>query len=121
MSYPNNPQAVFNGFVSVSRNIYLTSSVAVAMFGYSNSFKITSSDLSVKLISIFIFMFSMGILLNGTISFKNYLNNLEKEELPYYVDSKAWRRFIYLNYSYLVILSIIFVLSLRRTSNKFFF
>ena len=36
-------QAYFNGFISSGRNVFLTSSVAVALFGYSSTFKIKSS------------------------------------------------------------------------------
>ena len=122
MEFKNNPQAVFNGFVSMSRNIYLTSTVGIAMFGYSNSFKITFSEIVTRIVSICIFLFSTIYLINGTLSFRNYINNLENEnpELPYYVDVKTWRNFVYINYLYLAFLLIIVILSFVRTRNFIF-
>ena len=46
-NYANNPQAISNGFYSASRNIFLMSAVAVAMW-FSNTFKITRSDSTIK-------------------------------------------------------------------------
>ena len=123
MSFSNNPQSVFNGFVSVSRNVYLTSSIALAVYSYSNSFKLSSSDISIRLISVSIFIFALLILVNGTISFNNYLENLKKENnnhFPYYVDVNAWKRFVYINIIYAFLIIVIFLLSSRRTFNKIF-
>ena len=39
MKYTNNPQAFMNGFLSASRNVFLTVSVAIAMYGFSSSFE----------------------------------------------------------------------------------
>ena len=119
MEFKNNPQAVFNGFVSLSRNIYLTSTVGIAMFGYSNSFKITFSEIMIRVISICIFIFSTIYLVNGTLGFRNYLNNLEKENntLPYYVDLKTWRNYEYINYLYLAFLLLVITMSFVRTFN----
>ena len=123
MSFSNNPQSVFNGFVSVSRNVYLTSSISLAVYSYSNSFKISTSDNSVRVISVSIFLFALLILVNGTVSFNNYLENLKKEnnnQFPYYIDIEAWKRFVYINIIYAILIVIIFLLSSRRTFNKIF-
>ena len=123
MSFSNNPQSIFNGFVSVSRNVYLTSSIALAVYSYSNSFKISTSDSFVRIISVCIFIFALLILVNGTISFNNYLENLKNEnnnQFPYYIDVEAWKRFVYINIIYAVLIVIIFLLSTRRTFNKIF-
>ena len=39
MPFANNPHAVYNGLISGQRNMFLTSSIAVAMVGFSNTFK----------------------------------------------------------------------------------
>ena len=119
MDYANNPQSVYNGYASLFRNVYLTSSIGVAVYGYSNSFKIDSSIFYVKLLSILIFLFSIGIGINGNISFYNYIKKLEKdkENLPNYIDLNSWMRYVYFNIVYLIFLVIIIVLSSRRTIN----
>ena len=43
MTYNNNPLTYYNGFTSACRNVFLLSSVSLAMYGYSNTFKINSS------------------------------------------------------------------------------
>ena len=43
MKYTNNPQSVLNGYFSGTRNVYLTSSVAIAMYGFASTFKINFS------------------------------------------------------------------------------
>ena len=123
MKYPNNPQAVFNGFVSVSRNVYLSSSIALAVYSYSNSFEIKTSDVSVRVISILIFLFSLLTLINGTVSFNYYIEDIKREtnnRFPYHIDIAAWKRFVYINVFYAVLIIIIFLLSSRRTFNRFF-
>ena len=50
MSNIGNPQVYYNGFVSLSRNVFLTSSVGIAMFGFSNSFKTSTSSIIVRFV-----------------------------------------------------------------------
>lgn len=39
MTYSINPQSVYNGMISGQRNMFLSSSLAIAIIGFSNSFK----------------------------------------------------------------------------------
>jgi hypothetical protein len=119
MSFSHSPQSIANGFISMSRNIYLTSTVGMAMFGYSSSFKLNISQISIRILSIGVFAFSLIYLLNTTNSFKKYIKNLEEEnpELPYYIDIKSWKTFVLINYIYLAFLAIIILFSCIRTSN----
>ena len=119
MNLPNSPQTVFNGFASVSRNVYLTSSIGIALFGFSKTFVRTSSEFSIRVLSTCIFIFSILTLLNGNIGFTTYLNNLEKDyDVPNYIDVKSYRRFITINYLYLLFLGIIVLLATKRTIIK---
>lgn len=119
MNFSHSPQSIANGFISMSRNIYLTSTVGMAMFGYSSSFKLNISQISIRVLSIGVFVFSLIYLLNTTNSFKKYITNLETENpnLPYYVDIKSWKSFILINYIYLVFLALIIIFSCIRTTN----
>ncbi len=119
-TYSNNPQSVVNGFFSASRNVFLMSTVGIAMYGFSNTFKITQSDSIIKIISITIFIISITYGLNVCYAFHKYINILEEDRpnLPNYVDIEYMRRALYITILYLVILLIIIVLTMRRLINR---
>lgn len=94
--YANNPQAVMNGFYSASRNVFLTLSIGIAMYGFSESFKIGASKHIVKDISLLIFIFSFVLGVTNVYMFNNYIKELEKDKakgniLPNYIDLKSWK------------------------------
>ena len=121
MTFANNPQAYFNGFISVSRNVFLTSSIAVALYGYSNSFKIGSSVNIVKLFSISIILFAMLYAINGIIGMTNYIRILEKSEgVPNYVQLNIWRNYVYLLGFYAFFLFMLSLVAMRRLKNNVF-
>ena len=72
MQYSNNPQSFVNGFYSASRNVFLTVSVAIAMYGFSASFKTAKRHL-VKDISLFIMLYALLLGITNLIYFKRYL------------------------------------------------
>ena len=119
-NYANNPQAISNGFYSASRNIFLTSAVAVTMYGFSNTFKITKSDSTIKIVSILIFMISLSYGINTCYSYQKYITLLKQDEanVPNYVDFKAMQNFVYITSSYLVLLVIILTLMIIRLFNR---
>lgn len=120
--YANNPQAFMNGFLSGSRNIFLTSSIGIAMYGFSNTFKLDMSVNVVKLISIGIFIFSFLLGLNTLIGYKRYYDILKKDKknVPEYVDFQIWNNFLYITSIYLIILFLIICLTTLRLYNRIF-
>ena len=120
MTFANNPQAYFNGFISVSRNVFLTSSIAVALYGYSNTFNIGSSVNFVKLGSVSIILFAMLYAINGIIGMTNYISILKKSEgLPNYVQLDIWRNYVYLLGFYALFLFVLSLIVMRRLKNNF--
>ena len=119
-NYANNPQAISNGFYSASRNIFLMSAVAVTMYGFSNTFKITKSDSTIKIVSIVIFMIALSYGINTCYSYQKYITLLKQDEanVPNYVDFKAMQNFVYITSSYLVLLVIILTLMIIRLGNR---
>ena len=127
MKYANNPQAVVNGFYSSSRNVFLTVSIAIAMYGFSSSFKLGVSQHGVKDISLLIFLFSLMLGINNVLLFNKYIKGIEKEkingaELPLYIDLNSWKRFLYIKIYFLVLLVCIIIaafirLYIRRVNN----
>ena len=108
-TYANNPQSVINGFYSSSRNVFLTVSIGIAMYGFSESFKIDISKHIIKDISLLIFIFSLMLGLNNIQMFYNYINNLQLtgDKLPIYIDLKAWKRFLYIKFYFILLLVLI--------------
>lgn len=123
--YANNPQAVINGFYSASRNVFLTLSIGIAMYGFSESFKIGVSKHIVKDISLLIFIFSFVLGLTNLYMFNNYIKELEKDKakghiLPNYIDLKSWKFHIYVKlYMILLILLIIIAAFIRLLNRRF--
>lgn len=109
-----------NSFHSASRNVFLTSSIGIAMYGFSNTFKLDMSVNIIKLISILIFIFSFVLGLNTIVMYKRYLKVLKKdtENLPNYIDLQVWRNYLYITYFYLCVLLIIICLAILRLINR---
>ena len=126
MKYANNPQTFMNGFYSSSRNVFLTVSIAVAMYGFSSTFKLGVSVGVIKDMSLLIFIFSFMLGVNNIHIFYNYIKALEKERdngevLPIYVNLKLWRRYLYIKIYFMIILIILIIASSRRLFNRRFF
>ena len=119
MTYANNPQSVINGFYSSSRNVFLTLSIGVAMYGFSNSFNLGVSKNVIKDISLLIFLYSLMTGINNVVLFNNYIKGLEKEqlegeELPLYLDLNGWKRYLYIKIYFLVLLILIIIAAFVR-------
>ena len=116
--FANNPQAFFNGNVSCMRNVFLTTTVGVAVYGFSKGFNNKKSDTIMRLLSSCIYIFSFLYLLNTNIYYRKYLNKIEGTEveknLPDYVQLSTWRNYEYLGWFYTVILIFVILLSLKR-------
>jgi len=119
MVFSDNPQSVVNGWYSASRNVFLTVSVAVAMYGFSNSFKIKNSTHIIKDISLLIFIFSFLLGVNNIVLFNKYIKKMEKEpKLPMYVDIDGWKRHLYIKIYFMVLLLAIIIAILIRFVNR---
>jgi hypothetical protein len=126
MKYANNPQTFMNGFYSSSRNVFLTVSIAIAMYGFSSTFKLGVSVNVIKDMSFLIVIFSFMLGVNNIHIFYNYIKELEKERdngevLPLYVNLKLWRRYLYIKIYFMIILIILIIASSRRLFNRRFF
>lgn len=124
MQYSNNPQSFVNGFYSASRNVFLTVSVAIAMYGFSASFKTAKRHL-VKDISLFIMLYALLLGITNLIYFKRYLTKLENEkkigqDVPNYIDFQMLKVHAYLKVYFLIILTVLLVAGTIRFVNRRF-
>ena len=113
MKYANNPQAVYNGLISGQRNMFLSSSVAIVMIGFSNSFKNTIIRLSIKLCGLFILILSIFIGMRATNDFNFYIKHNENK-LPNDIPVSNWLHWSYVTYIYCGILIYLVSLLLFR-------
>jgi len=122
MEYNINPIGYYNGFISASRNIFLTSTVGLAMFTYSTSFELKSSIEIVRLGSIGILLFAILYGVNTTHGMNKYINMLERNNRTIQEDIQInlWRNYTYLNTFYIILLSLVIVAALRRYINRVF-
>lgn len=124
--YANNPQAVMNGFYSSSRNVFLTLSIGIAMYGFSESFKIGVSKHIVKDISLLIFIFSFVLGITNVYMFNNYIRELNKDKakghiLPNYIDLKSWKSHVYIKLYMILLILLIIIAGVIRLFNRRFF
>jgi hypothetical protein len=125
MTYANNPQSFINGFYSASRNVFLTVTVSIAIYGFSNTFNLDVSKNVVKDISVLILIFSFCLGINNIIMLNNYINILEENEtsgieLPEYVDLNSWKRHMYIKIFFLIILAFIIIATSKRLIKRKF-
>ncbi len=110
MNYSNNPHAAYSGLISGQRNMFLSSSVAVVMIGFSGRFKSTAVRFTLKGLSCFIFLISIFIGYQAEQDFKFYLE--KNPELPEHVPVDEWKNWLYVSYMYCAILIIVILVFL---------
>ena len=111
-----NPIGYYNGFISASRNLFLTSTVAFALFSYSSTFKVKSSIDIVKIGSLGVIIFAILYGINATYGMYKYINILNKnnDTIPEDLQLNLWKNYVYLNSYYIILLICIFIVASRR-------
>ena len=113
----NDPQTFLNGYLSAMRNSIITSSLGVAIYGFSRSFKKKISRNIMKRLSILVYIFSFVIMLNTVLLLRKFLSVVSKKdvkEFPKYVDLKKWKVYEYLGWFFTVIVFLIITLGLSE-------
>ena len=99
MTFSNNPHTVYNGLISGQRNMFLSSSLAIALIGVSAIFKNTKIQIIIKILGAVVFMLSIIIGLAASDDFRYYLDN-NKEQFPSYIPLNNWYKWSYVSYIY---------------------
>ena len=110
----NNPYAVYSLFVSEQRNMFLSSSIAIAMIGFSNTIGDKKMKMTLKMLCVIIFILSMWFGISSSRELNYYLDNNDSE-LPSYIPIHMWKSALNINYIYT---TIIFVIAIMFTMNK---
>ena len=115
MSVSYNPQPFISNYISMMRNVYLTSSVGIAMMVFSDSFK--KYNKLVKLLSVSIILYSIVYAYKASNDSNNYINYIEKQEnLPklYSIMLNKWKEWIKITYIYMMICIVLIIVILTR-------
>jgi len=105
-----------NFYMSALRNMFLTSSIAIAMVGFSDKFE-NVNKLLIKIISYGVIIISIGFGLKSTANFKLMIEknlqmkNLSPVEIELIRQSQEWPLYAY---TYILFLSIIFFAKITR-------
>lgn len=109
MEFHYKPQTFLGSYMSTVRNSIITVSLGIGVYGFSRNFK-NNSKITMKMLSVLIYLFSVGLLFNVNLLIKQYLDNFPNDKLKYtpsYFDYAVWRRFEMLSW-YLLIIYVIF-------------
>ena len=112
MKYSNNPYSVHSTMISSQRNMFLTSSIAISLIGFSDTFKDKHIIYYIKILGLVIFTISIYIGITASNEFTYYLDN--NKNLPDDIPIKSWRRWKYVNYVYTCLLSLIIFILINK-------
>lgn len=98
-TFSNNPQSVYNGMLSGYRNMFLSSTVAIALIGFSEKFKNPRFKSLISMIGGTVLFLSLYISLMVANDFKYYLDAFESY-FPEHIPVEQWRMHFYTGYIY---------------------
>ena len=104
MKIPYDPHPLIDGYISIQRNMFLTSSIGIAMMGFSNNFKEYKKP--IKIIALIIFLYSILYGYNASKDSIDYINYIKKKKnLPeiYIIMLNKWKKWILSSYIYIII------------------
>lgn len=108
MDYSNSPHTVYNSLITGQSNMFLSSSMAIAMIGFVSTWPLEGSRTAVvlRLVAICIFIMSIFIGLQSLSDFNVYME-AHKGDLPDYIPVKQWGRWRYVTYIYTAIIAVV--------------
>ena len=110
-----NPRPLINGYISIMRNMFLTSSIGIVIFNLSHHFKIYSKI--VQIFGLIILTYSVIIGIKASIDANKNINLIKKQKkLPelYNVQLNSWKGWINLTYIYITIIIVLSLIILIR-------
>ena len=113
----DNPQSFFNCILGGYRNLIVTMSCGVAIYGLSRTFKSKNSRKTMKLLSLLIYISAFAIMLNTVLLLQRYLNLVKQTnttKLPLYIDLQAWKIYEYIGWFLIAIVTILIALGSKQ-------
>jgi hypothetical protein len=106
IKFGNNPHTVYAGMISGYRNMFLSSTVAFGLIGFSERFKNPKFKFGISMLGGIVLCLSLYISLLTANDFKYYLDEFEGL-FPEHIPVKQWRMHFYTGLVYGVILLIL--------------
>lgn len=107
-----NPGSIFNGYTSLTRNMFVVTSIGMLSFGFSQHVKKTHK-IYFKIFALMIFTFSIIYGFKASYDFHSYLHNIKKNKkksIVFKTHIKQWFFWIILSYCYIALLLIFSIL-----------
>ena len=113
------PQLFMNGFHSASRNVFLVSSVAIGLYGFSETFKIEKSVNIIKTLSLLIFLCAFFQGINTSYAMYKYIESLKnKDDVPLHINMNVWYNYLLITLGYTLLLGVVIGLVLVRFTRR---
>ena len=110
----DNPQSFFNCILGGYRNLIISISCGVAIYGFSRNFAKRESREIMKKLSLLIYFSAFFIILNTVLLLRRYLNLVNEEDekkLPIYINLNGWRIYEYIGWFLVFIVAGLIILS----------
>ena len=121
--YANNPQTFMNSYLSAIRNSIISLSLGIGVYGFSKTFKKKSSENIMRLISLFLYLYSITLCINSNLMLRQYLQIYQedsKNPVPEYIDFRYWKVYETSGWILTVLLGILIILAMKRFVLKLF-
>ena len=104
INYLENPHQVYSNMLSAQRNMFVTSTLGITLFGLSYTLKF---NLLFKIMSVILLLFSIWISYLSSKDYDYYLNLIQQN------DKKSkfyhWKNWSYISHSYLILMIILVI------------
>ena len=104
----DNPQSFFNCILGGYRNLIISISCGVAIYGFSRNFAKKESREIMKKLSLLIYISAFFIILNTVLLLRRYLNLVsdeDKKKLPIYINLDGWRIYEFIGWFLVLIVA----------------
>ena len=113
MSYTINPQTAYNGMISGQRNMFLSSSIAFVILGFSDSFEHRRTHFIIQLFGLGILMLSIFIGFKANYDLQLIINNMDKNKINKNLENilnqfLSWKWVVYLYATMLILLILMY-------------
>ena len=117
MSFQINPQTAYNGMLSGQRNMFLSSSIAFAILGFSEQFSHKHTHFLIQLFGLGLLILSIYIGFKANYDLQFVIDNMDKKKINKNLENMlnhflSWKWVVYL-YS-ILLCSLILMYSFRK-------
>lgn len=106
MSFSNNPQSAYNGMMSGHRNMFLLSTVSIAMIGFVKQYE----NIYFMVCASFLFLIAAYIGVSSSLDFAYYIKHNNPPASVYNIEN--WKKWKYIGYIYAIFLVVLSIYSI---------